>query len=213
MIAHIPEASGICYLKDSKKLIVVNDEGYIYTLSKKGKILSKKYIGAYDFEGIAEYKDYLFIAVEDKNSIFILEKETFAIINKIKFKKSKKIKQSKKHGLEAITVISNTIYISYQKAGLFKLKNMKSKKPKLKKMNTHHDKDISGLSYHKNFLYILSDKNNLLIKYDIYKNKTIKKIKLPKASQEGICFDEKNNFYIADDDGRILKYKMKKFSL
>ena len=63
------------------------------------------------------------------------------------------------------------------------------------------------------YLYMLSDKKNLLIKYDLKNNKTIKKIKLPKFAQEGICFDDKKNIYIADDDGRILKYKAKKIDL
>ncbi len=60
---------------------------------------------------------------------------------------------------------------------------------------------------------MISDKKNLLIKYDIKNKKTIKKIKLKKSAQEGICFDEKDNIYIADDNGRVLKYKAKKLGL
>ena len=60
---------------------------------------------------------------------------------------------------------------------------------------------------------MLSDRKDLLIKYDLKNNKTVKKIKLPKSSQEGICFDDKNNIFIADDDGQILKYKAKELGL
>ncbi len=42
IIAKIPEASGISYSKSSNTLFVVNDEGTIYELSTKGKILRKK---------------------------------------------------------------------------------------------------------------------------------------------------------------------------
>lgn len=82
IISHIPEASGICFLKDSRKLIVVNDEGYIYKLTTKGKILKKKHVGDYDFEGVTSYKGNLLVAVEDKNAIFIVDPHSFKILKK-----------------------------------------------------------------------------------------------------------------------------------
>lgn len=53
---------------------------------------------------------------------------------------------------------------------------------------------------------MISDKDSLLIKYDINKNKTIKEYKLnPIYAQEGITFDKDGNLYIADDNGQVLK--------
>jgi len=208
-IAKIPEASGIYFLKESHELIVVNDEGWIYRLKTNGKIIQKKYLGDYDFEGVTHYEENLLIAVEDKNSIFIVDKKSFEIIKKVKIKKHKNIKKSKKHGIEAITVLNGEIYLSHQKSGLFKIDGLKNKKAKIIKIYKHGYKDIAGLFAKGNILYMISDKKNLLIKYDIKNAKTLKKIKLTKSAQEGICFDNKGNIYIADDNGRILKYKTK----
>lgn len=57
-------------------------------------------------------------------------------------------------------------------------------------------------------MYILSDENDLLIKYDIKKEKILKTTQLPSSDQEGVCFDEKGNIYIADDKGYVHKYEV-----
>ena len=212
-IANIPEASGICFLKESRQLIVVNDEGWIYRLNTDGKILKKKYLGDYDLEGVTSYKKRLLIAVEDKNAVFVVNKKSFKIVKKVKIKKHKDIKKSKKSGIEAITVLDGEIYISHQASAIFKIDGIENKKAKITKTYKHAYKDIAGLTSKDDILYMTSDKKNLLIKYDIKNAKTLQKIKLPKSAQEGICFDDKENIYIADDNGRILKYKTKKLGL
>lgn len=213
VISKIPEASGICFLQESRELIVVNDEGWIYRLKTDGKILEKKYLGDYDFEGVTTYKNRLLIAVEDKNAIFVVDKKNFKLLKKVKIKKHKDLKSSKKHGIEAITVLNGNIYISQQNSAIFKVNGIKNKKAKIKKIYKHGYKDIAGLTSKDGVLYMSSDKKNLLIKYDIKNARTLLKIKLPKSAQEGICFDDKNNIYIADDNGHILKYKTKKLGL
>ena len=68
VIAKIPEASGICFIKKSNTLIVSNDEGWLYELKTNGKILRKKYLGKYDLEGVAYDKSNgkLLLCVEKK---------------------------------------------------------------------------------------------------------------------------------------------------
>lgn len=212
-IAKIPEASGICFLKESRELIVVNDEGWIYRLKTNGEIVERKYLGEYDLEGVTTYKNRLLIAVEDKNAVFVVNKKSFKIVKKVKIKKHKDIKKSKKSGIEAITVLDGEIYISHQDSAVFKINGIENKKAKITKTYKHGYKDIAGLTAKDGVLYMTSDKKNLLIKYDIKNSKILQKIKLPKSAQEGICFDDKNNIYIADDNGRILKYKTKKLGL
>lgn len=223
-IAKIPEASGICYIQKSNKLIVVNDEGWIYRLTTKGDIITKKYLGDYDLEGVTYDKksNLLLLAVEGKNSILMLNKDTFKIIKEVKIKKKYqgiKILEKSKNGIEAITMINDNIYIAKQSAlksskdyVLFKIKNLKKKKAKITAIYKHSFKDIAGLCFYKKHLFMVSDKKNLLIKYSLKQNKAIQTIKLPKSAQEGICFDKKH-LYIADDNGNILKYKTKKLGI
>jgi len=231
-VANIPEASGIVYIEKTDTLIVVNDEGWIYKLSTKGKIKSKFFLGKYDLEGITYDKknDKLLLAVEGKESILILDRKSLELEKEIKikrkFEKVNLLKKSKKAGIEAIAIDKNgDIYLSNQSkktykeklkknvSVVFKIDTLKNKKAKIVELYNHGYKDIAGLTFHDGYLYMTSDTQNLLIKYDIKQNKTIKKIKLPKSAQEGITFDNDGYVYIADDDGQILRYKAKKLGI
>ena len=231
-IAKIPEASGIAYVQKSNSLFVANDEGTIYEITKKGKIVRKRFLGKYDLEGITYDKtnDKLLLAVEGDESILVLNRSSLDFEKEIKikrkYKKLKLLKKSKKAGIEAIAIdengniyLSNQSRITYNKklkvnaSVVFKIGSQKKNKAKIIEVFNHGYIDIAGLTFHDGYLYMTSDKKNLLIKYDIKNNKTVKKIKLPKSAQEGICFDDNNNIYIADDNGRILKYKANKLGI
>ena len=45
----------------------------------------------------------------------------------------------------------------------------------------HHVADTAGLTYHEGYLYMVSDKEDLLIKYDIQKKETVQKVKLKRV--------------------------------
>ena len=60
---------------------------------------------------------------------------------------------------------------------------------------------------------MVSDKKDIIIKYDLDKSKIIQKIKLPKGAWEGITFDIYGHIYLADDNGRILKASCKAIGL
>jgi len=59
----------------------------------------------------------------------------------------------------------------------------------------------------------VSDKEDLLIKYDTDKKKIVQKVELSKGAWEGLAFDTKGYVYLADDDGRVVKYKKKTLGL
>ena len=72
-------------------------------------------------------------------------------------------------------------------------------------------------SFYQGFLYVVSDSDNLLIKYDINRKKIVYSLALAEISDslndisiEGITFDNDGNIYFAYDhkkDGAIYKYK------
>ncbi|MGB5867541.1 MAG: SdiA-regulated domain-containing protein [Arcobacteraceae bacterium] len=231
-IAKVPEASGICYIEKTNMLIVVNDEGWIYKLTTKGDIKRKFYLGDYDLEGITydSKNDKLLVAVEGKESILVLNRASLELEKEVKIKRKfegvEVLKKSKKTGLEAIAIdtngdiyVSNQSKITYDKklkenaSVILKIGSLEKNKTKIKEVINHGYIDIAGMTFHDGYLYMTSDKKNLLIKYDLKNNKTIKKIKLDKSAQEGICFDNDKNIYIADDNGAILKYKRKKLGI
>ena len=227
-IAQIPEASGICYSKISDSLFIANDEGTIFEISTNGKVLKEKYIGDYDLEGVAcdDEKGLLLFAVEGKDNILVVLQENLEITKEVsikrKFKGIKLLKKNKKHGLEAITIADGKILLSNQSkkkwpdedaSVVFEVENIESEKTKIKKIYDHGYIDIAGLTYKDEKLYMVSDKKNLLIVYDLKNEYTIKTVKLPEFAQEGICFDKNNALYIADDEGQVFKFDPKKLGI
>lgn len=223
VIAKIPEASGISYSEKSNTLFVVNDEGSIYELSKKGKILREKKIGKYDFEGIAvdDINNVLLVADEKNDTILVISKDNFKKQKKISIKRKfegVKILKKGSDGIEGIALHNNKIYLSNQSDKLYPKDDssviviidydLKNKRQKIKNIINHGLTDISGLTFFDDILYMISDNNNMIVSYDIKKKKILRKDKLPKKfAQEGITFDNKGNLFIADDKGQILKIK------
>ena len=224
VIAKIPEASGITYSQKSNTLFVVNDEGKIYELTTKGKILKKLNLGKYDFEGVAidEKNSLLILAVEGDEKILVISQDNFKIKYEIKikrkFNKINVLKKDTKNGIEGIVLIKNKLYISNQSKNKYPKADssvivvvdykLNKKKLKIKDIINHKQSDISGLTFYKNKLFMISDNNNFVMSYDIENKSIIKKYKLKKKyAQEGLTFDNKGNLYIADDKGQILKIK------
>lgn len=218
-IAKIPEASGIAYCQSSDTLIVANDEGTYYEINTKGKILQKVKLGKYDLEGVV---------CEDKQIIFVREDKGLLIVDRESGKKKKVIVDTfyegrklalfdKKDGIEGIAKVGNVLYLAKQskkkKNSFIAVAKMKPYPSRILDVIEGDVADIAGLTYHDNMLYMVSDKKDLLIKYDLDQKKRVQKVKLEKGAWEGIAFDNKGNIYLADDDGRVLKYKKKALGL
>lgn len=213
-IAKIPEASGIDFCQKEKNFVVANDEGTYYMMDKKGKILSQEKLGKYDLEGVVCEDEVFIFALEDQG-LLIVDRKTHSkkVIPIEPLYKGKKLALfEKKSGIEGIAKVGNTIYIAKQsKKSESSFIAIVALEPSAKIVGVieHHLKDTAGLTYHDNALFMVSDKEDLIIKYDIAKEKIVKKMKLEKGAWEGIAFDNKENLYLADDEGRVVKYKKK----
>jgi len=218
-IAKIPEASGISYCSKYDTLIVANDEGRYYEINKKGKVLQKKKLGKYDLEGVV---------CEDDTLIFVRENKGILIVDTNTGKKKKVPLDTmyngkklplfdKKAGVEGIAKAGNFLYLAKQskkkKKSFIAVVKLTPYPSRIVDVIEHHIADTAGLTYYDGYLYMVSDKEDLLIKYNLQKKKSVQKIKLPSGAWEGIAFDNKGNVYLADDDGRVLKYKKKALGL
>lgn len=228
-IAKIPEASGICFSKKSKTLFVVSDKGVLYEISKDGKILQKKRIGHHDLEGVAcdDKNNRLLLVDEGKDNLLIVSRQNLKLTKKLNIKRDYKgetlLKKDKHHGLEGVTIYhdkvllvnqSNKKYPAIDPSIIVQIDadTARAKVP-IEQIYNPHKKDISGLCYHDNYLYMVSDNKDNIIKYDIKTQKVLMKVKLPIFAQEGVAFDDEGYVYFADDNGRVLKYKKEKFGL
>ena len=219
IIAEIPEASGIDYCRDSHTLIVVNDEGYYYELDTDGKILKKIKLGNYDLEGVV---------CEDEEMIFAIENRGLMIVDrKMKYKKMINLDLrydgkelplfKKKSGIEGLAKRDDILYLSKQsskkKKSFIAVVQLMPLESKIIDMIEHRVSDTSGLSYYEGHLYMVSDREDMLVVYDLQKKEKIGRIKLGKGAWEGIAFDNKGFVYLADDEGKVIKFKKKGLGL
>lgn len=215
VIAKIPEASGISYCNKGDTLIVANDEGTYYEINRKGKVLRKVNLGNYDLEGVVCEDEQMIFALENKG-ILIVDRETGEkkkVTLDTMYNGKKLPLFDKKSGVEGIAKIGNSVYLAKQsnkkKNSFIAVVKLRPYPSRIIDVIEHHVSDTAGLTYHDGYLYLVSDKEDLLIKYDLDKKKNVQKIKLEKGAWEGIAFDTKGFVYLADDDGRVLKYKKK----
>lgn len=218
-IAKIPEASGISYCSDTDTLIVANDEGAYYEITIKGKILKIVNLGKFDLEGVLCEDEQIIFVREDKGLLLVDRKSgTKKKVIVDTFYEGKKLPLfDKKEGVEGIAKVGNILYLSKQskkkKKSFIAVVKMKPYPSLIVDVIEHHIADTAGLDYHDGYLYMVSDKKDLLIKYDLQKKKSVQKVKLEEGAWEGITFDSKGDVYLADDAGRVVKYKKKHLGL
>jgi uncharacterized protein YjiK len=219
IIAEIPEASGIGYCSNSDTLIVANDEGTYYEITTEGKILEKTKLGNYDLEGVVCEDEQMLFAVENKGILIVERKrgQNKNVILYTNFNGKKLSLFNKKTGIEGIAKNGNTIYLSKQskkkKNAFIAVVDIAELPFSITDVIEHRISDTSGLSYHEGYLYMVSDRKDLLVKYDLEKKKKVHQVKLAKGAWEGIAFDNNGFVYLADDDGQVLKYEKKSLGL
>ena len=219
VIAKIPEASGISHCISDDTLVVANDEGTYYRINRKGKILQQTMLGNYDLEGVICEESQMIFALENKGLLMVDrhtgEKKEIPLDTIYHGKKLPLF--NKKSGIEGIAKVGNRVYLAKQskkkKKSFIAVVRLMPYPSRIIDVIEHHIADTAGLTFHDGYLYMVSDKEDLLIKYDLQKKKIVQKVKLEKGAWEGIAFDTKGNVYLADDNGRIVKYKKKRLGL
>ncbi len=231
-IVTLSESSGICYSDKSDTLFVACDNGWIYEISKNGDIINKQDFGNlknHDFEGISydAIGDLLFVVIEGSDNILVvnrnLKKQKTINVDRTDSLGRLILKKDKETGLEGIGIDERgEIYLANQ--SFHKLPDddpsviiqIDPLSEEIKDVIDPKYLNISGLSFYQGNLYMVSDTNNLLIKYDISNGEVLSSTKIKKFSSslknisiEGVTFDNDGNIYFADDQkqGSIFKYK------
>ena len=218
-IVKIPEASGISYCSNTDTLIVANDEGTYYEITPEGRVVEKVKLGKYDLEGVVCEDEQIIFVREDKG-LLLVERKTGkkkkVYVDTMYAGKKRKL-FDKKSGIEGLAKVDNILYLSKQakkkKNSFIAVVRMKPYPSRIMDIIEHGIVDVAGLTIHNNTLYMVSDKKDLLIKYNLEKKKIEQKVKLEEGSWEGIAFDTNGNVYLADDDGRVMKYTKRELGL
>ncbi len=214
-IADIPEASGICHMKSSDTFFVANDEWAIYEINISGKILQQKQIWDYDFEGIScdQENNEIALLLENNGNILKISPKNLEVVTELEPNlKKKDLKKyfNKKSGAEGLIFANGKVFISTQndKNNLLEFSiNTEKNELDLEKVYDIPFNDLSGLTFYKEELFILSDKNDSIWIYNLEKEKITKTLELEGGNWEWITHDAQGNIFLADDVGAIFQYK------
>jgi uncharacterized protein YjiK len=231
----ITEPSGAVFNPYKKTLYVVSDEGYIFELNKKGKVLREKKLGRLDLEGVTydSINKRIFAVVEKEDLIIEIDEESFEIKKTFKvnrFYNNKEVLNPERDGFEGIAIIPEEQVFYLVNQGFSLKEKYANDAPAIIKVEIPSDEnyestdelqieeyyrldvdDLAEIVYtpNDNSLLVLSDSNDLLMKYSLLGERLSEAI-LEENGKEGLTFDDEDWFYLFQEDGSIKKFNLTK---
>ncbi len=223
-IAVFDEASGICYASQDDTLYAVGDNGYIYHYDKSGHLLDWHDFSdhpAHDFEGISCHNEagMLYVAVEGIDNLLVIDRQ-YRIVREINIDRKdengeKILVKDPEYGIEGVTTTEDRLYVvnqSYNQypdsdpSALIALTD-RGKHAVITEFMPMEREDLAGLSYHDGILYILSDSEKKILRYDPVNESILSEVSvddidsdLKDLAVEGIAFDNEGNLFLTVDD-------------
>ena len=195
----VPEPSGLDLTYEENGFWTVSDEtSTIYKLNADGNVVRRLKIEGIDFEGVT--------VIDEKRLAIVLERAREVVIadtsGKVLIRTKLPFRGKKNEGFEGITYNPNNghFYILNEKNPCL-LIELNEKLEVVKVDTLKLAKDVSGIhmDVENNFLWILSDEDQLIIKTDMVGN-LIEKINISIIQPEGITIDRNGKrIYIVSD--------------
>jgi uncharacterized protein YjiK len=191
----INEPSEIVFLENNKYLVLAN-KAFVYEMDQNGKVLKTIPYKGYDLEAacIALGKIYLMdeayrtVTVMDLNySVLKTHQIQYAGARNLSFE-GMTFNPETNHFISATEKHPDLFYEFDQDFNVlnqFEIKGIR---------------EVSGLTYYKNKLYILSDEMHSVFKVNPVTYQILHQWKIPVINPEGISFDEQGNMLIISDD-------------
>lgn len=209
------EASGLVFIKEKDLYYSVGDEGYIYEIDENMEISDFVYLGSYDLEAITyDLEQKKLYCLDEKNfTILAVDIETLELIEIIQLRLKKK-HEKKYSQFESLT------YSNEERLFYFAATNLVNNEGSLfsvgidggeaQKEIDFAIEDVSGLSLHKGRFYMVSDREDLITRYDPINNNFIS-LSIPGDKQEGIAVKPSGDLIIIEESGRISRYHINLF--
>jgi uncharacterized protein YjiK len=202
----VPEPSDLVYNKDYSKFYCVSDQGFLFMIDTAGKILKQSKRTGTDFEGVYVDDQYVYVTDERTRRILLYDIESLAYIKQYEVSYA----GAANEGYEGMTFNKkkNCYLLSIEKNPTM-LFELNKDFQKLAEIPIKSISDISSICYHNDFIYILSDEDEKVVKLDPSTYAIISSWKIPVTNPEGICFDAQGHLVIqSDKDQKIYKFNL-----
>lgn len=192
----IEEPSDIFFDIQTRHYFVVSDEGTLKVKDEQMKTIHTLKKNGADFEAVCIVDSFIYISEESSKRILQYNINSYELINTIDIHNFGALNA----GIEGLTYnkATNTFFASYEKEPTavieFDIHFNQIRKIILKDVS-----DISSLYYFNNFLYVLSDEDASLLKFDPTTMHLVDKIKFKIINAEGVSFIDNDTFLIVSD--------------
>ena len=202
----IDEPSDICMSSDDPShFYIVGNRGNICLVDSNGNVLSKTKQDGGDYEACCVKDHQLYVMDESMRRIYVMDEKD------LKIRKTMQVAYSggRNKGFEGITYIPSQkkfILVIEKPAIIIELNEQ------LQVINEMRPKglwELSAVTYHDNFLWLLSDEGHKVMKVNPDGYDIVDQWNIPVVNPEGITFDANGNLLIVSDDmGKLYKFKI-----
>lgn len=206
----IKETSDLCIDVDFKSFYMVSDNGLLYQTDLQGNVLRQAAIQGIDFEGVYSDSNYVYVLDETARKIIVINKSDLSVHRTVHIPYSggrnkgyESITFNQARGVFIIITEKEPVYIFELDAQLNKVNEI---------LLPFNVRDISGVTFHKNYLWFLSDEDRTVFQVNPNTYEKVNSWLIPVINPEGIAFDQEDNLYILSDDmERLYIFKSFKF--
>jgi uncharacterized protein YjiK len=202
----IDEPSDICISsEDPNHFFIVGNRGTLAEVDENGKVLRHTKQDGSDYEAVCVKDNMIYAIDESLRRVDLIDPKDFTV----KKDYFLSFAGARNKAFEGITYNPNTKHFIaiIEKPGVimelnedFQLLSMKHSKK---------FRELSSITFHDNFLWLLSDEDHTVMKVNPTDYSVIDEWMIPVINPEGIVFDKEGNLVIvSDDEGTLYKFKI-----
>lgn len=200
----VGEPSDLGFSPDGKTMFIASDQGFLYETDLVGNVIRQADYDIIDCEGIFVDDKYVYVAEETTRKIKLfdiktlkLERTVYLPYSGARNKGYEGLTFNKTRNRFAIVTEKDPIYIFELDLDLRVVNEIDV---------SQMARDISSISYHDNFIWMLSDEDRTVFKVNPNTYEVIAKWIVPIPNPEGLAFDPNGNMLIQSDDLNALYF-------
>lgn len=200
----LAEPSEIVNLGGDRFLMLAN-KGFIYEINGEGKVLRKAETTGYDFEGACLVNDKIYVSDESLRQVLVFKASDFTWLET----RQLQYNGPRNLGFESVTFnpVSGKFLAATEKNPQM-IMEYSADFIQEKQIAVKGIHEVSAMTFHQGFLYLLSDEQNAVFKINPKDYTVLKSWKLPIINPEGICFTDSGDMVIVSDDmGKMFFFK------
>ena len=197
----ISEPSDICLNAAKDGFFIVSDDGLLFETDLEGKVKRKAAFRGFDFEGV----------FADQNGVYVMDERTRNVhtfsLPDLVLKRSVEIPYNggRNKGFESLTWNeAKKQFLTFTEKDPTWIFELDLNFSVLNKQKLKGPSDISAAAFLKGKLFILSDEDHAIFRYNPETMEKEKKFKLDIINPEGLTFGPDGSLYVVSDDLGVL---------